>query len=96
MKFAAVSIGMFALLALPACKGGEVVAKTKEFTDKICACKDMDCAQKVTEEMQKWAEENKDAQGTESQAKEIEAETKRLTECMTKLATGAAGGDAKE
>jgi hypothetical protein len=100
MKFAAVSIGMFALLALPACKGGEVVAKTKEFTDKICACKDMDCAQKVTKEMQEWAEQNKDAQGTESQAKEIEAETKRMGECMTKLASGAAaeaaGGDAKE
>jgi hypothetical protein len=92
MKFAAVSLGMFALLMLPACKGGEIVAKTKEFADKTCACKDMDCVTKVQKEMAEWAEKNKDAQGTESQAKEIAEHGKRMAECVGKLAGGAAGG----
>jgi hypothetical protein len=92
MKFAAVSLGMFALLALPACKGGEVVAKTKEFADKTCACKDMECVTGVQKEMAEWAEKNKDVQGTESQANEIAEHGKRMAECVQKLAAGGGGG----
>ncbi len=68
-------------------EGREVVDQTTLFADQLCACKDMACAQVVTKEMAAWAEAHEDAQGTKSQAKEIEAQTKRIVDCMTELAT---------
>src|ERR1041385_1710521 len=42
----------------------EAMKKMREFTDKMCACKDAKCAQSVSDEMTKWgqkmAEEQKD------------------------------------
>ena len=67
-------------------EGGEVVEQTTRFADQLCACQDMDCAQRVTKEMAAWAEAHKDAQGTERQAQQIEAQTMRIMKCMTDLA----------
>lgn len=79
--------------ALAACgkkKNNEAFEKTKAFADQMCACKDSDCAKKVTEEMTKWSQEwAKNAKPEDNvpdpdQVKEIEAVSKQLTECTMK------------
>jgi hypothetical protein len=94
-----------ALFTLGACKkkGGasEAIAKVKEFSGKMCECKDKACADKVNEEYTKWgAEMAKNAKPED--AKSVSAEdTKAMTEaatkyseCYTKLAMAGAGGGA--
>jgi predicted alpha/beta hydrolase family esterase len=93
MKVAAVSLGMFALLLLPACKGSEAAAKQSEWADKICACKDMECVKGVQKEQEEWIAKNgAEMQATEGDAKKIEEATKKMTDCHTKMMTAGAGG----
>ena len=81
-------------LALNACKGGgaEIVKAQEKFADDACACKDLDCVKKVQADQQKWVTEHgAAATGSEEDAEKIAAANKKLTDCVTKLASGAAG-----
>jgi hypothetical protein len=65
------------------------VAKMGEFADRICACPDQPCADKVTVELTKWGEamqveQGKDPKLTPQQQAAIEKAATRLAECMTK------------
>jgi hypothetical protein len=89
MKVAAVSLGMFALLLLPACKP-DPIAKMQEFTDKMCACKDKACVEAVGKEMEEWGKtQDKGAEGnlSDDQKKKAEEIAKKMGECMTKHMT---------
>ena len=74
----------------------EAMAAMRHFSDNMCLCRDQACAQKVSDDMVKWAQEaGKDQRlnrikPTEEQTKELVAITQRMTECMTK-AMGAGG-----
>lgn len=78
---------------LTACgsKGGDALKKLEEFKNKVCECKDKDCAEKVTKEMAEWGEKNKDSMKDSAPDKEMLEKgaeiTKQMTECMTKLMT---------
>jgi len=81
-------------LALNACKGGgaELVKAQEKFAEDACACKDLECVKKVQAEQQKWvAEHGAAATGSEEDAEKIAAANKKLTDCVTKLATASAG-----
>jgi hypothetical protein len=75
---------------------GAAMAKMTEFKDKMCACKDMACATKVTEEMTAWGQEQSKTQ--KEPPKMSEADTKKFAEvtdamgkCMqTAMSAGAA------
>ena len=74
--------------------GAEYVKKMEEFSEKACACKDTDCATKVTTEQADWLSKNDEAAAKleADDAEKITAATSKMTECVTKLATAGAGG----
>jgi len=69
-----------------------------ELREKMCACKDKACADRVSEALNKWISEDK-AEGkprvSEDDDKKIAAVTEELTNCMTKLMTAPAGDKKK-
>lgn len=67
----------------------EAIQKMQEFTDKMCACKDAKCAQDVSDEMTKWAQEMAKEQQdppkmSEDEMKKATEIGTRMGECMTK------------
>jgi hypothetical protein len=62
-----------------------------EFKDQMCACKDVACANKVSDEMTKWSHEKPqtDAPPDVESLKQMEDLTKQMTACMTKAMTPA-------
>lgn len=71
----------------------DAIDKMTGFADSMCKCPDKVCADKVTEEMMKFAETMskspiaKQQPETPEQKKKVEALTARLTECMMKTMT---------
>lgn len=100
-------VALTAALGAAGCKkkkssdGNAALAKMSEFTDKMCACKDIDCVTKITEEMAKSGEEEAKKAGDKKAAAMSEAESKKhaelnakFTECAQKaMAPAAAAGD---
>jgi hypothetical protein len=72
----------------------EAMAKMREFSDKMCACKDSPCAQAVSDEMTKWAQEmanqTEPVKMTEEDQKAATEIGARMGECMQKAMS--AGG----
>lgn len=87
-----------ALVSAAGCKkkeaggaGADAMAKMAELRDKMCACKDPDCAKKVSDEMTVWSQE---AAAKGKSVKMTEADQKKATElgvamgeCMQKAMT---------
>jgi hypothetical protein len=78
-----------AILALGGCKqrsdGQAALAAMRDFTDRICACKDRACATKVQEEMARWSEDM--ARHGDPARPPDEATVKALTEVTTRFTT---------
>ncbi|HSD87621.1 MAG TPA: hypothetical protein VLB44_08900 [Kofleriaceae bacterium] len=67
--------------------GRAAMKKFHEFADKMCACKDMKCAQEVSDEMTRWSQEMAQMQEepptmTEEETKEAQALGERMGKCM--------------
>jgi hypothetical protein len=62
----------------------------EEFADKACACKDAACATKVAQEQADWLGRNTQlaAKLDAKDAEKIGAATTKMTDCVTKVATG--------
>lgn len=80
-----------------ACGGGaadEAMAKMKTKKEKICACKDVACAEKADEEYDKWMEANmkrlKGAEPSDSFKKKYKELEHAARDCMDKLEEAAA------
>ena len=78
---------------------GAAMAKMTEFKDKMCACKDADCAKKVNDEMNTWSQEQ--AKNQKEPVKLSDADQKKATEigtqmaeCMQKATAAAGSADA--
>jgi hypothetical protein len=89
---AAVSIATFG------CKkkgGADVVAKMNEFKERMCACKDKACAEKVNDDLMKWSTEqskgDKEAKGTDEDNKKIISISEDMSKCQQKLNDTGAG-----
>src|SRR5262249_39299894 len=72
------------------------IGKMAEFSDKMCACLDKACADKVQEDMNRWASEQAKrgapvARPSEADGKKMQEITVKYSECMTKVLTGNAG-----
>jgi hypothetical protein len=84
----ALALGMFV-----GCGGGDT-AKAKDLKDKMCACKDADCAKKVNEEAEKWG---KEMEGKYKDPKDVPEELMKtmleMAQCEAK-AQGGGGGAA--
>lgn len=80
-----------------ACGGGaadEAMAKMKSTKEKICACKDVACAEKAEEEFEKWMMANmkklKGADPSDSFKKKFKELERAGRECKDKLEEAAA------
>jgi hypothetical protein len=70
--------------------GSEALARMREFTDRMCQCKDRTCADGVQEDMVKWGTEaaktaERDERPDPEMVKYASEIMTRYTECMTKL-----------
>lgn len=72
--------------------GGEYVKKMEEFSTTMCACKDAACVTKTSADNAEWLSKNAAlaAKMDAKDAEKITAATTKMTECATKIATGAA------
>ncbi|MEM6996648.1 MAG: hypothetical protein AAF721_39455 [Myxococcota bacterium] len=92
---------LISLIALPtfACDSGgaEYVKKVEEFTEKACACKDIDCTTKVAKEQADWITKNAETASKlkPEDAEKITAAATKMGECVTKIGTDAAAAAAK-
>jgi hypothetical protein len=82
---------------------GDAVVKQTEFRDRMCACKDRACAEKVTEDLTRWGQEQAKASGdkiikmSDDDIKKSTAVSGEMSACMTKILAevgGATGGGA--
>jgi hypothetical protein len=81
----------------------DVIARMVELKDKMCACKDKACTEKVTEELTRWGQEQAKATGdkvvnlSEDERKKSATVSEEMSKCMAKVVTeaaAAAGGAA--
>src|SRR5205823_685672 len=77
--------------------GGDMLASYEKYVNAVCACKDMACVSKEGEDYAKAnaeANKNPDPEAAKKMAEDPKFQdlTKKMTDCTTKLATGAAGG----
>jgi hypothetical protein len=70
----------------------EAMAKSKEFTDRICQCadtRDAECAKKVQGDMQAWAANNadkmRDYKPTAEEQQQAGAIAQKMTGCMQRM-----------
>lgn len=79
---------------------GDAIAKQTEFRDKMCACKDRACTEKVTEELTRWGQEQAKASGdkaikmSDDDMKKSAAVSGEMSACMTKVLAEVGGGAA--
>jgi hypothetical protein len=84
MKKIALLVG----LCLAACgsKGGSQVDKQKEFTKRMCACKDKECGQKVSDEHDSWMSKQKEGKKPdEATLKAVMDSYSEMMACAVKL-----------
>lgn len=106
-----ISIAFLAAMSLAAfgCrknKGSEAIAKLTELKDRMCACKDKTCSDKVSKEFSRWSQEQEKSDGDKpgtagEEDPKMEEVTEQLSQCLMKIelpggtgAAGAAGGAA--
>ena len=81
--------------AIKACKsklaGGDQLAAMEQFRDKMCACKDKECAEKVMQEMTVWGNSHKDDTASPEDLKKAAEIGEELGRCGAKLYEVATG-----
>jgi hypothetical protein len=98
MKQLAIAMGL--LLGLGACsnKFDKALSELEGFKDKMCACKDKDCAEKVEKDYREWTKSlmekfDKDSKPSEDQDKKGKELDKAYRDCKR---TAKSGGDDKK
>src|SRR5215470_10495487 len=72
----------------------DTIAKMSEFRDQMCACSDKACADLVTDDMTKWAQQMAKSAGSlkqpklsDAQMKDMQQVTEEFTKCAVKALT---------
>jgi hypothetical protein len=98
MKKLTIVLGI--VLGLGACsdKFDKAISESEGFKDKMCACKDKDCAEQVDKDMKEWRKGlkekfDKDFKPSDSQMKKAGEIEEAFRDCRRKLRDG---GDKKE
>ncbi len=81
------------LLGGVSCGGSAAVKEMQAFADKMCKCKDMECATNVQKEMTEWASKmaKENPKGTKKDEEKIKKITEQLMKCTTDAMKGGAG-----
>jgi hypothetical protein len=83
-------IGVGLALSLSACSGKEEASQMKKLADQMCACKDVDCADKLFPEIEKFSNANAGKEVSAGAADDYNAQIGRTEKCYTKLHEDAA------
>jgi len=94
-------VPVLALALAGGCKkknnAGEALAKMTDFRDRMCACTDKPCADKLNTEYMDWANKSsggdKPQQMSEEDAKKITDVSLKYNECMSKWSSAGSGSD---
>jgi hypothetical protein len=76
---------------------GDAIAKLTELRDKMCACKDKACTEKVTEELTRWGQDQAKVAGdqgvkmSDDETKKSAAVSGEIGTCMAKVLAEAGG-----
>ena len=99
-----ISIAFLAAMSLAAfgCrkdKDGESIAKLTELKNRMCACKDKACSEKVSDEYSRWSQTQAKSDGDKpghpgEEDKKMEELTEELTQCLLKREVHSGGGAA--
>jgi hypothetical protein len=87
-NFSKLVVGVAFGLGLAACgsKGDDLVGKVTSFKNKVCACKDADCAEKERDAYRAWrSEAKKAAKPSDDVIKKLQAVEKEMGDCQDKL-----------
>jgi hypothetical protein len=77
----ALGLSLFASFALAACSGSKEASEMSKFADRMCACKAADCADKLYDELEKFAKANEGKEVEASAADKYNAEMDRAQKC---------------
>lgn len=84
---------------LVACSGKKEADQMTKYADAMCACKTVECAEKIFPEIEKWTAANEGKEVEKSAADRYNAQLDRTQKCYDKLhaeaAKNAAGGAEK-
>jgi hypothetical protein len=83
-------------LLFAGCGGGGAIGAFNKMVDDVCACKDIKCTTGVATAFAEKMKKDGVAKPTGDDAKKMAAGTKKMTDCMKKLATGAASSATKK
>jgi hypothetical protein len=74
--------------------GGEMLAALTQFKDKMCACQDKTCADKVSQEMMVWAKSHADddSKPDTDMMREASEISEQMSKCMMKAYEDKSGG----
>ena len=72
-------------------EGGDQIAAMTQFKDKICACNDKACADKVTQEMSVWGNSHQDSKLSQEDMKRAAEIGDEIGKCIAKLYSTATG-----
>jgi hypothetical protein len=100
MRIATIGL-LLALAVTVGCKkknnAGEALAKMTDFRDRMCACADKPCADKLNQEYMDWANKSsggdKPTQMSEEDAKKITDVSLKYNECLSKWNAAGSGSD---
>ena len=92
MKKLVLAVGIAA--GLVACSGKKEADQMTKYADKMCACKDVKCAEAIFPEIEKWTAANEGKEVEKSAADRYNAQLDRTQKCYDKLMAEAekAGG----
>jgi hypothetical protein len=79
-------VAAFGLVAgLVACSGKKEADQMTKYADAVCACKTVECAEKIMPEIQKWTDQNAGKEVDKAQADRYNAQIDRTTKCLENL-----------
>ena len=64
-------------------KADEALKELEALKKDACACKDVDCASKVSTKFDEWAKKHAETKGTQSQADKSQKLISEIGECMS-------------
>jgi hypothetical protein len=83
MKHLVLSLSL--ALSLTACSGKEEASKMKKITDELCACKTVECAEKVYAEIEKFTGANEGKKVSAEAADAYNADITRAEKCAERI-----------
>ena len=85
MKVKSIALAFGLAAGLVACSGKKEADQMTKYADRMCACKDVKCAEAIFPEIEKWTAANEGKEVEKSAADRYNAQLDRTQKCYDKL-----------